>query len=251
MELGIEHIIKLIDSRRTFLGISKKKLVKGICTVDMMSKIVNGQDRKLHKLEIDALLQRIGYNAKNCNCLLDIDEYKAFTAREHIREQIEKCYKDKNNYQHTKKMITEYKNTCKSNAELQAAEYFDIQLMCISAENNLVQKKKCMDAIKLTIDDFCMDNLQEYLYSEIEILIVTRLLRIAADIGDRDVALIGYEKLLRLLGQDTYSNNESMKFFAGIIYDALLIYMERQQYEKVSALCRYAINSDIFLKYII
>ena len=54
MELGIEHIIKLIDSRRTFLGISKKKLVKGICTVDMMSKIVNGQDRKLHKLEIDA-----------------------------------------------------------------------------------------------------------------------------------------------------------------------------------------------------
>lgn len=242
MELGIEHIIKLIDSRRTFLGISKKKLVKGICTVDMMSKIVNGQDRKLHKLEIDALLQRIGYNAKNCNCLLDIDEYKAFTAREHIREQIEKCYKDKNNYQHTKKMITEYKNTCKSNAELQAAEYFDIQLMCISAENNLVQKKKCMDAIKLTIDDFCMDNLQEYLYSEIEILIVTRLLRISADIGDRDVALIGYEKLLRLLGQDTYSNNESMKFFAGIIYDALLIYMERQQYEKVSALCRYAIE---------
>lgn len=49
MELGIEHIIKLIDSRRTFLGISKKKLVKGICTVDMMSKIINGQDRKLHK----------------------------------------------------------------------------------------------------------------------------------------------------------------------------------------------------------
>ena len=72
MELGIEHIIKLIDSRRTFLGISKKKLVKGICTVDMMSKIVNGQDRKLHKLEIDALLQRIGYNAKNCNCLLSL-----------------------------------------------------------------------------------------------------------------------------------------------------------------------------------
>lgn len=207
-----------------------------------MSKIVNGQDRKLHKLEIDALLQRVGYNAKNCNCLLDIDEYKAFTLRERIREQIEKCYEDKNNYQHIKEMIAEYKNTCKSNAELQVAEYFDIQLMCISDENYSLQKRKCMDAIKLTICDFSLDNIQEYLYSEIEILIVTRLLRIITSMGDKDTALSGYEKLLVLQKQDIYSNNESMKFFAGIIYDASLIYMERHQYEMASALCQYALE---------
>lgn len=242
MEMGIEHIIRLIDGRREALGISKKKLVKGICTVDMLSKIVSGQGRKLHKLEIDALLQRVGYNAKNCNCLLDIDEYEAFVQREHIREQIEESYSDKDNYEPVRKMVDEYKKSCKCNVELQLAEYFDIQLMCISGENNEIQLRKCIDAIKITIDDFCIDNLEKYLYSETEILIVTRLLRVIADMGDKAVAISGYEKLLQLMGQEVYAGNETMKFFAGIIYDAALIYMEGGQYDTVSKLCQYAIE---------
>lgn len=242
MEMGIEHIIRLIDGRREALGISKKKLVKGICIVDMLSKIVSGQGRKLHKLEIDALLQRVGYNAKNCNCLLDIDEYEAFVQREHIREQIEKSYSDKGNYESAGKMIDEYKKNCKCNVELQLAEYFDIQLMCISGENNEIQLRKCIDAIKITIDDLCIDNLEKYLYSETEILIVTRLLRVIADMGDKAVAISGYEKLLQLMGQEVYAGNETMKSFAGVIYDAALIYMEGGQYDTVSKLCQYAIE---------
>ena len=242
MEMGIEHIIRLIDSRRVVLGIKKKKLVNGICTVDLLSKIVNGQGRKLHKLEIDALLQRVGYNAKNCNCLLDIDEYEAFVQREHIREQLDKCYSDKENCEQVKKMINTYKKKCKSNVEQQVAEYFEIQIMSILGENNEIQLRKCIDAIKITIDDFSIYNMDKYLYSEIEILIVTRLLRLIADMGDKNMAIVGYEKFLWLMRQNIYSNNESMRFFVGIIYDALLIYMDKKQYSIVSELCQYAIE---------
>ena len=242
MEMGTEHIIRLIDGRRAALRISKKKMVNGICTADVFSKIVNGHGRRLDKLEIDALMQRVGCNTKNCNYLLDIDEYEAFMQREHIRNEIETYHRDKQKQERLIKMIGEYKNKCRSGVERQATSYFEVQFMCISGCDEKIQYDKCLDAIKITMPDFCIENLETYLYSEIEILLVTRLLNIIADMGERDTALGGYEKLLWLMRQDIYSNNESMRFFAKIIYDASLIYMERRQYATASQLCRYAIE---------
>lgn len=78
MEMGIEYIVRLIESKRAALDVSKNKLLRGICSTDTFTKIANGQGRKLDKLEIEALMQRIGYNAKNCNYLLDMMEEEQY-----------------------------------------------------------------------------------------------------------------------------------------------------------------------------
>ncbi len=128
MEMGIEYIVRLIESKRAALDVSKNKLLRGICSTDTFTKIANGQGRKLDKLEIEALKQRIGYNAKNCNYLLDMDEYEAFLRRERIREGIKACIKGTGNLDDVKKRIEINKKESRSNA------------------------------IRITIRDFCIEN---------------------------------------------------------------------------------------------
>ena len=181
MEMGIEYIVKLIESKRAALDVSKNKLLRGICNTDTFTKIANGQGRKLDKLEIEALMQRIGYNAKNCNYLLDMDEYEAFVRRERIREGIKACIKGTGNLDDVKKQIEINKKESRSNVERQVAEYFDIQFMCVSGQDNKVLCEKCINAIRITIKDFCIENIKSYLYGEIEFLLITRLLCIKAD----------------------------------------------------------------------
>ena len=242
MEMGIEYIVRLIESKRAALDVSKNKLLRGICSTDTFTKIANGQGRKLDKLEIEALMQRIGYNAKNCNYLLDMDEYEAFVRRERIREGIKACIKGTGNLDDVKKRIEINKKDSRSNVERQAAEYFDIQLMCVSGQDNKVLYEKCINAIRITIKDFRIENIKSYLYGEIEFLLITRLLCIEADMGEKETALAGYEGLLSIIDKNIYSNNEAMKFFSKTIYEALVIYMEEGQYGKASKLCQYAIG---------
>lgn len=242
MEFGIEHIIGVIDGRRKDLGISKKALVAGICTPDIFSKILGGQGRRLDKVEIDALMQRVGFNAKSCNCLLDADEYGAFTEREHIREILEKCSRDTDLRKEAAGRIAEYKKKCRCRVELQIACYFETQLMYLSGEDEGNQLEKCMDTLRITIADFDIQDMDSYLYSEVEMFLATRILYILGRTGQKKLACQGYEKLLSLMGTERYRTNESMRFFAKIIYDASVLYMEEGNYTTVSSICEYAIE---------
>lgn len=242
MELGIEHIICIIDGRRKDLGISKRALVAGICTPDIFSKILGGQGRRLDKVEIDALMQRVGYNAKSCNCLLDADEYGAFTEREHIREILEKCNRNTGLRKEAEGRIAEYKKKCRCRVELQIACYFETQLMYLSGEDEGNQLEKCMDTLRITIVDFDIQDMDSYLYSEVEMFLATRILYILGRTGQKKLACQGYEKLLSLMGTERYRTNESMRFFAKIIYDASALYMEEGNYTTVSSICEYAIE---------
>lgn len=189
MEMGIEYIVRLIESKRAALDVSKNKLLRGICSTDTFTKIANGQGRKL-----------------------DMDEYEAFLRRERIREGIKACIKGTGNLDDVKKRIEINKKESRSNA------------------------------IRITIKDFRIENIKNYLYGEIEFLLITRLLCIKADMGGKETALAGYEGLLSIIDKNIYCNNEAMKFFSKIIYEALGIYMEEEQYGKASKLCQYAMG---------
>ena len=38
MEMGIEYIVRLIESKRAALDVSKNKLLRGICSTDTFTK---------------------------------------------------------------------------------------------------------------------------------------------------------------------------------------------------------------------
>lgn len=157
MEMGIEYIVRLIESKRAALDVSKNKLLRGICSTDTFTKIANGQGRKL-----------------------DMDEYEAFLRRERIREGIKACIKGTGNLDDVKKRIEINKKESRSNA------------------------------IRITIKDFRIENIKNYLYGEIEFLLITRLLCIKADMGGKETALAGYEGLLSIIDKNIYCNNEAM-----------------------------------------
>lgn len=157
MEMGIEYIVRLIESKRAALDVSKNKLLRGICSTDTFTKIANGQGRKL-----------------------DMDEYEAFLRRERIREGIKACIKGTGNLDDVKKRIEINKKESRSNA------------------------------IRITIKDFRIENIKNYLYGEIEFLLITRLLCIKADMGEKETALAGYEGLLSIIDKNIYCNNEAM-----------------------------------------
>ncbi len=122
MEMGIEYIVRLIESKRAALDVSKNKLLRGICSTDTFTKIANGQGRKL-----------------------DMDEYEAFLRRERIREGIKACIKGTGNLDDVKKRIEINKKESRSNA------------IRITIKDFCIENKKiiCMERLNFCLSRVC------------------------------------------------------------------------------------------------
>ena len=78
---------RLIGEARIKAGISQRKLCKGLCSVQLLSKIEK-EERVPDIMLLEALLQRMGKSPEKLEIILTVDEYRRIEHRDEIEEAI-------------------------------------------------------------------------------------------------------------------------------------------------------------------
>ncbi len=246
-----EMILSLINGMRMDADISVAQMTYGLCNKTLPGKVLNGENRKLDKLLIDALYQRLGKNLRNFECLLDADEYKLFEAREAFRDAFAK-----NDTEKARLAAKKYAGMkiCEKNAlNHQMALLFEIDLLLKERADDKEILEKAYEAIRLTIPEFEPNNIKDYLYTEIELILLDIILKENQKLFGDDFVYPFYKKVYELYQMKRYSENEQVYRFAPMIRRLVLIMLKMRAYDDVTDISERMIRdivSDNRIKYL-
>ncbi|MCR5584548.1 MAG: helix-turn-helix domain-containing protein [Lachnospiraceae bacterium] len=248
---GPEMILCLIDSMRIEENISMAQMTYGLCDKTLPGKVINGQNRKLDKLLIDAFYQRLGKNLRNFEALLDADEYSLFEGREAFRDAFAK-----NDIEGARAAVKRYaalKICEKSHLHRQIALMFELCLMQKEHDENKKILAKAKEAIELTIPEFELEKLKDYLYTEVELILLNIILRTSSKLYGDDYVYPFYEKVYEIYQSDRYAENEQVHRFAPLIYPLAILKLKKREFDDAALISDRMVKnlvSDNKIKYV-
>ncbi len=229
-----EMILCQIESIRISENIPMHRMTYGLCDRSLPGKVLNGQNRKLDKLLIDAFYQRLGRNLRNFEALLDADEYTYYEAREAFRDAF-----SKNDIEEAKTAAKKYASMdicSRSHLHRQMSEMFDVSLMIKEKEDPECILKKAKDALELTVPGFTLEKLKEYYYTETELILLDIILKASRKLFGDAYVYPFYDDVCELYGAARYAQNEQVHRFAPMIYAAALLKLKRGDLSEAAAL---------------
>ncbi len=235
-----EVMLCLIDSLRREENISVLQMTYGLCDGSQYTKVLKSVTRRFDKLLIDAFYERLGKNLRNFECMLDADEYGLYEKREEFRDSF-----FKGDTETAKKAARKYASLkiCEKSAiHRQMAMLFEVMLMLKEKGDNRQILEKAIDAIRLTIPEFMINDLKDYLYSEVELILLDVMLKEKEIIEGQEKTLSFYEAVYELFRSDRYSDNEQIYRFAPMIYRYLKILLNKQDTDNVIKIADRMIN---------
>ncbi len=235
---GPELILLLIENLRKEEGVSVAKLTYGLYDEASYSRALHQKNKRPDKLLIDALYQRLGKNMRNFECLLDAEEYALFEMREEFRDSF-----FRNDIIKAKKAMHRYLAVKEdNNLHHQLALLFEISIMVKQKENHQMVIDKAYKAIRTTIPGFELSCISDYLFSEVELILLNILLKENQDIFGEDYVAEYLETVYEMFRSERYSDNEQVMRFAPMIYRLVLIKIERKSFEEAIEISEYMIK---------
>ena len=226
-----EMILSLIDNLRNEEGIPVRQMTYGLCDNTLFVKALSEKNRKMDKWLIDSFYQRLGKNMRNFECLLDADEYAMFEMREDFRDAFSKGDMVK-----ARKAAERYASMelCETRCgHRQIAELFKISIMLWEKTDGISVLKKAYEAIRLTIPGFELKQLKNFLFTEIELILINIIMRQSTKVYGEEYTYPFYRELFQIYQQERYSDNEQVIWFAPMIYAYSLILLNRKAYNDV------------------
>ena len=172
-DMNSRAIGSLINYERCKQNISREKLTEGICSEIVLRRIESGE-RCGDFFILERLISRLGKSGNKLETIQDENDYRLFLLREIMNEDLRE-----NKYGKVGKSLAEYENIADMNNTLQLQYIKTVKGMLYSEKLGDYQKADeiFFDAINLTLPNFSIDRMEEYLMGEDEIIIILLYLR--------------------------------------------------------------------------
>lgn len=232
----------MIDNTRYYYGMKAKELTYGLCDETMIAKLVQGDvNRRLDKLLVDALMQRMGRSMRTFEYLLGPREYCLFEKRQEIRRGIDRLReqsgeRDKADLAKTEseieKHIEEYlAETAKEHVlHQQIALLLQSYLADYRKEKYVLQMQRVETALRLTIPEIMQKSWSEFCFSETEFTLAVRYAVLEMWMGHEQEACKHFEQLYGLLERAYYRDGELIHLFGPVFYHLSQYYYRKKQY---------------------
>lgn len=151
----------LLGTVRKQKGIGRAKLCRGICSEAMLSRLESGE-YLVDFMTFERLFSRLGKSVNRINSMLSEEDYKMLE----IKRFVETALVCKNN-QAVESRLSEYGKQMKKT--LQQQYLFKIKAFLEQQKGET--QKACEDlktALQMTLPDFCLENIEDYLLGEEE-----------------------------------------------------------------------------------
>lgn len=185
-----------IKRRRKELKLTQEKVCEGICDPTTLSRIENGHQTP-SKTKINALLQRLGlpdscYYAITSKNELEIETLKKEIVGCHITERVEEGF---NQLEKLREITAE--------DDLLTKQFILRSQVLLGREKGIYSLQEQIDllmqAIRLTIPKFELEEISRFLYTFDEIKIINQIALCYSDLEQRVTVLSIYQQLLKYI----------------------------------------------------
>ena len=226
-----EIMLELIDSLRKAEDVTIEQMTYGLCERSLYAKVLKNGNRRFDKLMIDAFFQRLGKNMRNFECLLDADEYHLFELREKFRDAFFR--NDLTKAEEAGKIYAAL-DICKtSNVHRQMAELFEIELLLKKESNDLRILEKAYEAIRETIPGFALERICDFLYSEVELVLLDVILSKEEVLFGKEKVYPFYKSVYEMFKAERFNDNEQIFRFAHMMYRYARIKLDKEEFDDV------------------
>jgi len=239
------NIGTLIKRLRIQQGITQEDLAYPIIEQSTLSRIENGQTMP-NKSTTEMLLERLGYNPRNIDIVIDKKTADIQKAMDELYGYIktESIYNDQE--ERTKKaeeIIKTLEDDVEFMAERVNRQYILLnKAMCAlhRKENLNSVHKMLMEAMKISIPEYNENDIDKYYLSKQDVRIINLTTMVYRDNGRLDDG-INVLKLLKKNFEETNIDKESRgEYYASVVYALATLLTYANKYEEALEMCDHA-----------
>ena len=224
-----------IKQRRLDLGLTQEQLCEGICEPMTLSRLENGKQTPSRN-RINALLQRLGLPDDRYFALLSKNELEM----EALQKEIVACNVTEKVSEGFEKLAQFEKL---SDLDDPIAQQFILRsrevLGCLDRRYTPQERiDLLMQAIRLTVPRFELDQIEQFLYSRDEIKIINQISIAYSDDGQNEKAVEIYDQLLRYILKHFQETITSIGMLPLVLYTYARVLDLSGHYEEGAALAK-------------
>lgn len=183
-----------IQQRRTALGLTQEQVCAGICEPITLSRIENGKQTPSRK-RINAILQRLGLPDERYYALLSKDELEV----EALEKEIVACNVVGRTDEGFEK-LAQLEKLVEPEDVLTRQFILRSTVLLGGLEGRYTveeQLEKLLEAIRLTVPNFSVEEIETHLYTRDEIKLINQIANAYSELGDNKKAVDIFYQLLR------------------------------------------------------
>lgn len=224
-----------IKQRREALGLTQKQVCEGICTPVTLSRIENGTQTP-SRTRINAILQRLGLPDDRYISLLSKNELKI----EALKKEIVAC-NGTERVKEGREKLAKLEEMEEAKDPLVRQFILRSRVLLGSLDGSCPPEKRIeilLKAIQLTVPDFALDRIEQYLYTKDEIKIINQIGIAYSDDGQNKKAAEIYAQLLRYVRVHYQETITSIGVLPMVLYNYARVLDLCGWYEEGAALAK-------------
>lgn len=224
---------KIIFTLRKHYNISQEMLCNGLCSDATLSRIELGE-RIPDKFLLDALLQRLGKSPDKLETILSERDYFLFEKRQAIEKAI-----FKHRFESAKEELLVYEKQKECDEKLHQQYIYKIKSVLSEELDRNTNKsiEYLLAAINLTLPEFKIDNIFDYLLSIEEIYLLLMLAQAYSNTAQEGLALQLLHIIIDYLDQKYSDEEEKVKVYPKAVYLLSKLLLQDEKYDELVSLC--------------
>jgi len=205
---------KIIFTLRKHHNISQEMLCSGLCSDATLSRIELGE-RIPDKFLLDALLQRLGKSPDKLETILSERDYFLFEKRQAIEKAI-----FEHKFELAKEELIAYEEQKECEDKFHQQYIYKIKSVLSDELDHDTNKSivYLLDAINMTLPEFKIDNILDYLLSIEEIYLLLMLAQAYSNTEQEELALQLLHIIIDYLDQKYSDEEEKVKVYPKAVY---------------------------------
>lgn len=234
---SLDRMGQFIGQVRAYEGIPLIQLAQGLCSVNYLNQIENGE-READKLLTDAILQRLGKPAELFERILDGKEFRRWQKRQTILTRLRQGKADQ-----VQELIVAYPTEESGVLDQQFARTAELNCCALLGETDQELLSRVEDTLRLTQPSFGRVSLDTLLLSRNEGHLVLAALELHQRLDGIEAIATDYYALLRCLQQSRYEHRESVYLLPFVASHVIEYEYKRKNYASALALCQEALET--------
>lgn len=233
---------EILRSIRKETGVSQERLCLGLCSKGTYSKYESGE-KVPSWLILSVFLQRMGRNVEKLSVVLATEEYQYFCWKKEILTALEK--KDFVTVAQLQKKVAASDDSIHPNLQLQFRKLVQAIAMRETLKTEM-EKRQYIALLKqaadLTMPGIRDDNMESYLISESELLVLFEWIRGMLQVGKEDEAYRFLKAVLRYIDTQYKDEEIRIKTYPKAVIMIIPLLHKRNEYMEGAFYCKKAIE---------
>lgn len=240
LPMAVYSIGEIVRKERVALGITQEELAHNICSTSWLSKIESGVKTPTTQT-FELLMHRLGKNTSQFVLYKGEKEIQ----NEALKHQVRASWRIKQ----LDAAKVAFKTFQKNSDEHNVLDQQFLLLYGTLLNRNDYTKEECLSnyqkALKISIPDFEISRLMDYMLSSDEIVIINSLGNIQSTLGQIKEAIQTFKQIIEYLDRPKFDVDEKKKIYSSVLYNlSNLIGLEGNHTECITY-CDKAINYSI------